>query len=142
MAGKDHLSTKEHLSQIGRYDKMIKNKLLEIEQLRTIVCGTTIPLKKDKIQTTPNHDKLGDIVTKIVFLEGNLDEIIEKRHKIVEEIEAIPRQEHYDVLAKRYILGMGLTEIVLETGLSEKQVRRYINEAYDVFESMGKNVLK
>lgn len=81
------METREYLGLIIRYDRMVENKLLDIEKMRTMVTSTSVSQKDVNVQTSTDKDKLGSIVTKIVQLEKETDELIDKRFDIVRKIE-------------------------------------------------------
>lgn len=138
------METREYLSLVVRYDRMIENKLKEIGKLRSILCGTSAMQNSvDRIQTTKNPDKIGSYVSKIVDMEHEVDHIIDKRYAIVQEIESIPDTNMYDVLCQRYIFDKDLKTIRLRGDVSLKQVKRIYYDALDVFERMyGNKYLK
>ena len=63
------MQTREYLSQIVRFDRMIENRKMEIEQLRSIATSTTIPHKDVNVKSSSDKDKMGNTVVKIVELE-------------------------------------------------------------------------
>lgn len=137
------METREYLSQIRRYDHMIDNKLKEIENLRSIICGTSARSIGERVQTSCDRDKISSAVSKIVDMENEVDALIDKRYDIVQQIESIPDVNMYDVLAKRFILGVELKAIRLDGIDSLKQVKRIFYNALDKFESMyGKSYLQ
>lgn len=107
MKGAIDLETKQYLNQIHRLDRMIQNKLTEIYQLKTMVCSVTVSSDKERVQTSGSKDKLGDMVSKIVDLETETDELtdsfIEKRNRIISQIDKMENTDYYDVLSMRYI---------------------------------------
>lgn len=134
------METREYLSQIRRYDHMIDNKLKEIENLRSIICGTSARSIGERVQTSCDRDKISSAVSKIVDMENEVDALIDKRYDIVQQIESIPDVNMYDVLAKRFILGVELKAIRLDGIDSLKQVKRIFYNALDKFEGMYGNL--
>lgn len=128
------MNTKQYLSQIERYEKMIQNKLSEINQLKTMACNVTIPAGNERVQTSPDKDKIGTIVSRIADLEKEVDSMIEKRCEIVKQIESIEDTDVYDVLAKRYILKKDLKVIAVERGISFRHIGRVHFDALKTFE--------
>lgn len=85
------MTTKEYLGQISRLNRMINNKLVEIQQLRELVCSISSINNEERVQTTPNFDKIGAKFAKIDELERNLDAIIDnyvdKKNVIINQID-------------------------------------------------------
>ena len=130
------MTTKEYLGQISRLNRMIQNKLQEICQLKVLACNVTISNEIERVQTSPDNDKIGSVVSKIVDKEKEVDKMIEKRASIVKQIESIPDTNCYDVLAKRYILGKDYKVISVENKTSIRQIRRLHDKAVNDFEEM------
>ena len=53
------MDTKQYLNQISRLDRMINNKLSEISQLRELAMSVSAVKSEERVQTTPNFDKIG-----------------------------------------------------------------------------------
>lgn len=128
------MDTKKYLGQIERLEKMIQNKLSEINQLKVMACNVTIPTSNERVQTSSDKDKVGTIVSRIADLEKEVDSMVEKRCMIVKQIESIEDTDIYDVLAKRYILKKDLKVIAVERGVSFRHMGRVHFDALKVFE--------
>ena len=134
------METREYLSLVVRYNRMIENKLKEVENLRSIIYSTSaVQSNGDRIQTSKNPDKISSYVSKIVDMEREVDNIIDKRYEIVQEIESIPDTNMYDVLCQKFILDKDLKTIRLRGDISLKQVKRIYYNALAVFENMYGN---
>ena len=101
------MTTKAYLSQIERLDRMIQNKLSEIYQLKTMACSVTVSNDGERIQKSGDKDKLGSTVSKIVDLERETDDLIdkfvEKRKHIVKQIDDMEDIDYYHILSMRYV---------------------------------------
>lgn len=128
------MTTKNYLGQIERFEKMVQNKLSEINQLKTMACSVTVPAGNERVQTSSDKDKVGTIVSRIADLEKEVDSMIEKRCMIVKQIESIEDTDIYDVLAKRYILKKDLKVIAVEKGVSFRHMGRVHFDALKMFE--------
>ena len=135
------METREYLGLIIRYDRMVENKLLDIEKMRTMVTSTSVSQKDVNVQTSTDKDKLGSIVTKIVQLEKETDELIDKRFDIVRKIEKMPNLNEYDVLIQKYVLKQ-IKELELDNASTYKQKLRFLKKAEKSFEELyGKEYL-
>lgn len=128
------MTTKTYLGQIERFEKMIQNKLTEINQLKVMVCNVTVPTSNERVQTSSDKDKVGTLVSRIADLEKEVDSMIEKRGMIVNQIDSIEDTDVYDVLAKRYILKKDLKVIAVEKGVSFRHMGRIHFDALKMFE--------
>lgn len=137
------MTTKEYLNQVDRLNRMIDNKLAEIYQLKTLVCSISVATDSEKVKSSGSQDKMGDTIAKIVDMEKEADEMIDKmldiKKKIVKQIESIKNTNYYDVLCCRYIGRMTFEKIAEKINYSEKQTRRIHDLALEEFEKNYKN---
>lgn len=130
------MEVKVYLGLIKKYDKMIANKLSEYCQINSLAYSICVGGDSDRVQTSGNKDKVGNIVSKMVDIEGEIDVIAAQRKVIVKQIESIEDEKFYDVLAKRFILGMDNQEIAYEYKTTPNEISRTINDATLEFEKM------
>lgn len=141
------MKTQDYLKQIERLDRMIQNKLSEISQLKRMAISITIEPKEVNVQTSSDKDRMGTAVAKLVDLENEtdrlVDEYIDKRKRIVEQIDSISDTNMYHVLSEKYIARKDLSVIAVEMGYSFKQVCRIHGNALSEFEKLyGNEYLK
>lgn len=60
------MKTQDYLKQIERLDRMIQNKLSEINQLKHIATSITIVPKEVNVQVSSDKDRMGNAVSKIL----------------------------------------------------------------------------
>ena len=130
------MTAKEYLSRIRKFDMVIQNKLAEYQQINSMVYSVSAPVAGDKVQTSGGSDKMSNAVVKMVDIEKSLEYFISERSKIVSQIEAVGDVDLYDVLAKRYILGLSNKEIAYEKKTEERTVTNLLKEAHDEFERL------
>lgn len=132
------MTTKEYLSQISRLDRMIKNKLTELSQLKEISCGLSAIPNEEKVQTTPNHDKIGTAYCKIEAMEENIDklvdEYVDKKNEIIAQIDSMEDETHYDILFSRYIEKKTFEKIATDMHYSFRNTTRLHGKALQAFE--------
>lgn len=141
------MKTQDYLKQIERLDRMIQNKLSEINQLKHIATSMTIAPKEVNVQVSSDKDRIGTAVAKLLDLEKEADRLvndyIDKRKRIIEQIDSIEDTNMYHVLSERYIMRKDLSVIAVEMGYSFKQVCRIHGNALVEFERLyGKEYLK
>lgn len=140
------MTTKSYLSQIERLDRMIQNKLSEIYQLKTMACSVTVSNDGDRVQNSGDKDRIGTTVAKIVDLERETDELVdsfvEKRKRIVEQIDSIDNIDYYNVLSMRYVSRDTFESISEKTNWSIRKVFTLHGKALLDFETRyGKEYL-
>lgn len=132
------MTTKEYLNQISRLNRMINNKLVEIQQLRELACSISAINMEDKVQNTPNFDKIGSKMAKIDELEENLDKTIDRyvlvKNKIVSQIDSMEDENTYNILFSRYIQKKSFERIAIEMEYSWRQIIRLHGKALKQFE--------
>lgn len=147
MVSKKFTSTKAYLSQIDRLDRMIQNKFSEINHLKTIATSITIAPKDVNVQISSDKDRMGSAVAKLIDLEKEtdklIDDYIDKRKRIIEQIDSMEDTNMYHVLFEKYVNRKDLSVISVEMGYSFKQVCRIHGNALVEFERIyGKEYIK
>ena len=132
------MTTKQYLNQIDRINRMINNKLAEIYQLKTMVCSISVSANEDKVQSSSDKDKLGSAVAKIVDLENEINKAIDiyvdKKERIVSQIDSIKDIMEYQVLFSRYIEHKTFEQIAEDNDYSVRQILRIHGNALVEFE--------
>lgn len=132
------MKTKDYLSQVSRLNKMINNKLSEISQLRELSVSISAIGNDEKVQTSPNFDKIGTTVAKIDEMENNLDKMIDeylvKREMIIAQIDTMEEESVYQILFSRYIEKKTFEKIATEMKYSWRQIVRLHGKALQQFE--------
>ena len=117
---------------------MINNKLVEIQQLRDLALGISSISTGERVQSTPDFDKIGSKMAKIDELEKNLDETIDKyvdlKNRIIGQIESMEDEITYDILFSRYIEKKQFELIAIDMGYSWRQIIRLHGNALRQFE--------
>ncbi len=132
------MTTKEYLSQISRLDRMIKNKLTELSQLKEMTHGLSAIPNEERVQSTPNFDKIGTTYCKIESMEesidGLIDEYADKKNEIISQIDGMEDEILYDILFSRYIARKTFEKIADNMNYSFRQTTRLHGKALQEFE--------
>lgn len=141
------MDTKTYLGQISRLERQIQNKLSEIYQLKTMACSVTVSNEGERVQTSGDKDRLGSVVSKIVDLEKETDNIVDsfvdKRKRIIEQIDGMENEDYYHVLSMRYVGKATFEDIAKSTNWSIRKVFSIHGKALQEFECMyGKEYLE
>ena len=132
------MTTKEYLGQISRLNRMINNKLTEIAQLKDMAASISAPQSGERVQTTPNFDKIGTRYAKIDEMErkidGMVDELVDKKEKIIQQIDSMEDENTYNILFARYIEKKTFEVIATEMKYSWIQVVRLHGTSLKQFE--------
>lgn len=141
------METKQYLNQISRLERQIQNKLSEIYQLKTMACSVTVSNDGERVQTSGDKDRLGSTVAKIVDLEKETDNVVgcfvDKRKRIIEQIDGMENEDYYHVLSMRYVGRNTFEDIAKATNWSIRKVFSIHGKALQEFEQMyGKEYLE
>ena len=140
------MDTKQYLNQISRLDRMIQNKLAEISQLRELAMSVSAVKNEERVQTTPNFDKIGTAYCKIEEMEEKLDKLIDeyvdKKNLIISQIDGIENETYYEILFARYIEKKTFEKIADEMTYSFRNVTRLHGRALQEFEKKYGNLYK
>lgn len=108
------MKAKEYLQQVSKLDKLIQNKMIEIEQWKSIATNTTTHSEGERVQSSGSKQKMADAVCRYVEIEAEIDRCIDeyvgKKQEVIQTIEQLPATE-YDVLHKIYIQGHELADV-------------------------------
>ncbi len=141
------MTTKDYLNQIGRLNRMINNKLVEIAQLKELARSISAIQTGERVQTTPNYDKIGTAYAKIDDMERKLDKLIDtyvdKKNHIISQIDGVEDEMLYNILFARYIERKTFEKIATELEYSWRQIIRLHGKALKQFENQyGKEYLE
>lgn len=132
------MTTKSYLGQIKRLELQMQNKLSEIGQLRELSRSVSAVVNEERVQTTPNFDKIGTMYCKIEAMEEKLsaliDEYMKQKNEIISQIEGLDDEIYYELLFHRYIERKTFEEIAVDIKYSFRQTLRLHGKALGAFE--------
>lgn len=110
------MKAKDYLLQISKIDRIIENKLYEVERWKEIATGTSISTEGEKVQSSGNKQKMAEAVCRYIQIENevtaDIDNLVNLKQDIISLIEQLSTDE-YDVLHKIYIQGMTFKEVAI-----------------------------
>lgn len=125
------VTAKEYLSQIRKIDVMINYKQRQLDTLRqsieTIKAVNTNP---DKVQSSGERDRVGQIVAKIVDLQNEINRDIDRLVDIKREVMTVVDQLDptcMDLITKRYFEFKTWEQIAAGMGYSYQWVCGIVN---------------
>ena len=134
------MQAKEYLGQVSRINRMIKNKVSEIAQLKEIAINISAIDTEERVQTSPDFDKIGKMFVRIDEEEDKLNslifEYIELKNKILSQIEGIKEETLYCVLFSRYVENKTFEKIAIDMQYSFRQITRLHGKALLAFDKM------
>lgn len=108
------MKAKDYLQQVEKLDKIIRNKLIEKEQWKSMAISTSTSSEGERVQTSGSKHKMEDAVIRYLEIEAEIDacidRFVDKKQEIIHTIEQLPPVE-YDLLHKVYIQYMTLYDV-------------------------------
>lgn len=134
------MTTKDYLNQISRLNRMINNKLVEIQQLKEMSCSISAITNSERVQTSLSPDKIGSNIAKIDEMERNIDnmidEYVDKKNLIISQIDSIENETYYNILFAKYVERKTFEKIADEMTYSWRQIVRLHGRALQEFERL------
>ena len=101
--------TEEYLNQVIKLSRTINNKMLELKQLEEVAYSLhSANCEQDKVQTSIKADKIGDSIVKIEEakerLSDTINEYLQVKEKITQQIESLDKEILYEILFYIYLL--------------------------------------
>lgn len=105
------MRAKDFLKQLPKLNKMIENKMAEKEQWKAVALRTTSFSTSERVQSTPNPQKMSDAVVRCMDIEAEIDQcidaLVDTKKDVISVIEQLEATE-YDVLHKVYVQNITL----------------------------------
>lgn len=140
------METKEYLQQIGRYDRLINNKLVEFAQYRSMACSASAVKNDERVQSSPSYDTMDKIVSKIEQMENEIDMLVDRyidnKRIIISQIDSMSDEMTYQILFSRYVEQKTFEKMAIEMNYCYKQIIRRHGKALQEFEQKWGNTYK
>lgn len=109
------MTAKEYLKRIRKLDHDIDRKQYEFETLkkrRTYISG--MDYTADRVQTSSDGEGFTGISDRLIDLQREInteiDEYHDMRHKAINQIQSLSREEYSDILFRLYVQYQSMTE--------------------------------
>ncbi len=138
--GCDFMKAKNYLEQLQKLDTIIDQKILELKKVQSdLNRGMTIQYGVEKVQTnTLTEASFTRLVEKKIDLENEInleiDSFVDKKHKIINQIQDLENYLYIIVLYKRYVEYKSHMQITQEMHYSIQHVQRLQQQALRAFE--------
>lgn len=107
------MNAKDFLQQVKKLDKMIENKLAEVQRWKDIANSATSNMSGEKVESSHNPHKIVDAICTYMDLETeikkDIDALVRIKNDVISVIEQLNATE-YDLLHKVYIQHYRLDE--------------------------------
>lgn len=127
------MTAKEYLSQAFHIDQRIGSKLSQVMRLREAATSCTATLSDMPRPDSPSHERMADTICKIVDLEREINEDIDRLVDLKAEarraINAVSDPDQQLILELRYLCYKPWLEIAEAMGYSEAGVYKLHGKA-------------
>lgn len=138
------METKQYLNQISRLDRMINNKLSELAEVKTMAFGVTALNDGERVQTSGDKDRLGNAVAKIVDMEKEIDELVDKfvdyKKEVLQILSMLKSQRHKQILFGKYFEYKSIYTIADELEMSDRGCKKAHKRALEEFEKIKNTI--
>ena len=128
---------KKYLQEIQRLEELLNQRLEELSSLKTMY-GLRGCNLSEKVQTSTKGDTLESSVIKCVELQDKvntmIDEFVDKKNKVIAEMQSLDDKSYADILYKRYIRYFSIKQIANDLRISENAVKCKLKRAEKRFE--------
>lgn len=127
------MTIKEYLSQAYRIDQRINSKLEQVSSLRKLTVKATSTLSDTYSSGNGNKQKMEGVIVKIIDLEHEIDEEIDRlvdlKQEIVSLIKKVKNTEYQTLLELRYLNFKTWEQIATEMHYSIQHTFRIHDKA-------------
>ena len=139
----DFHEIKMKLNSVLSTDKLIDAKLEDIKELRRRLQDVKSPTFGDRVQSTKDPDKFTNVINKIIELEKevneDIDKLIDNKNACRRLIESLESNFYKVVLYKIYFEGKSLRMVADSLNVSVRQIARIRNKAIVQISKNSKN---
>lgn len=101
------MTAKEYLRQIGVLDAKINRRQKQVEELKLLATSSGSLSVNDRVQSSPDGDKMSRIVIRWIDMEHEvtrmIDQLIDLKNQIIGEIHQLDDERYIRILEMRYI---------------------------------------
>lgn len=142
------MKAKEYLKKLQRLDTVITQKISELGDLRMKLCSVGgIDYSKERVQTSPSGDAsfvnaIGRIVDLKSEINREIDNFVDEKHEIINQIQQLSNHTHIQLLYKRYVEFKKFETIAIEMCFTYQYTIELHGYALQDFERTYENILK
>ena len=139
------MNAKQYLRQVRRLDNIVNAKLEQVEVLRAMTTRITANLTTDKVQESNIPDKITILICKIVDLEkeiiNDINKLIDLKTEVMRKIDSIQNDDYRLLLTLRYLNFKTWEQIAVEMEFTFQWVHELHKRALIEFEKVQDNAL-
>ncbi len=132
------MTAKEYLLQVRKKEAVIARLKFDKENLREILCSIGGTGEGERVQSSRNNDRFGSVFARIdekdCLIAEKLEELVEFKVRVSDEISTLSDARYIEILHKRYIRFMSFEQIAVDMGYSYRYVTKMHGYALLEFE--------
>lgn len=138
------MKAKEYLKKLQRLDTVTTQKISELGDLRMKLCSVGgIDYSKERVQTSPSGDaSFVNAIGRITDLESEInreiDNFVDEKHKIINQIQGLKNSDYITLLFKRYVEFKKFETIAVEMNFTYQYILNMHGYALREFETTYK----
>lgn len=140
------MTAKEYLSEVQRLQNNIELKQRELQSVRDAATRITTSYSGVKVHSNSHYDKVADNATKIADLNEEInreiDEFVDRKHKIINQIQGLGNINYVNVLYFRYVELNDFFTIAEQMNYTYQYVVFLHGKALKAFEKQYQDILK
>ena len=139
------MKSKEYLQEIRKMNDDINKKIMDLHELK--IMSKSIPAinNGEKVQSSPNFDKIGTLIAKIDELEREIDRMtdafVDRKNEAVDFIMLLDRPRDRDLIFRKYILFEKNKKISQDYGIKERAVKKEHKIALERLDEKAQNIV-
>lgn len=136
----NEMTAKEYLLQVRRKEAIINRLRCDKENLRQILYSLGGTQDGGKVQTSRNNDRFGSIYAKIdekdCMIVRKIDELIDFKVKVSDEISTLSDPKYIEILHRRYVRFQSFEQIAVDMRYSYRYVTKMHGYALQEFQKI------
>ena len=140
------MTAKNYLEQISLKNARINNLIKDKENMLQLLYSLSCASSDERVQSSPNLDRIGTIYAKVDAKEREIteriDELVDFRSQVTSEINALDDRRYIIVLHKRYVQMESFREVANDLGYDYRHVTRLNKQALQCFDCKYQEKLK
>lgn len=139
------MNSKEYLQEIRKMNDDINKKIMDLHELK--IMSKSIPAinNGEKVQSSPNFDKIGKLIAKIDELEREIDRMtdvfVDRKNEAVDFIMLLDKPRDRDLIFRKYILFEKNKKISQDYGIKERAVKKAHKIALGRLDEKAQNIV-
>lgn len=139
------MNSKEYLQEIRKMNDDINKKIMDLHELK--IMSKSIPAinNGEKVQSSPNFDKIGTLIAKIDELEREIDRMtdvfVDRKNEAVDFIMLLDKPRDRDLIFRKYILFEKNKKISQDYGIKERAVKKANKIALERLDEKAQNIV-